>query len=262
LKIYHVSSNIGQVKNICEDDVGAKHHLLPYFALYNSPAALKFIAKRKDLDFFLDSGAYSIFNGKEKGTLERFIIFCHRFGKIFKAVAAFDVIDSADKSLENYNDMIRAGIDYAIPTWHADEDISYLEEYCRRTDYIAIGGLMANATIKNMSLKPEIITKRIAKGIQTIKKYDSKIKVHLFAVTSPRLMTLFHKDVYSVDSSSYTAAGHYGRAYCIGGAHRTFDYPWRWKCGYGTIQRYNVSRMLILEQMLNESKSQSKNKDA
>ena len=197
LKLYFVHANLSTVGYLTSKEVGAKHHLVPFPVAREGIAFLRFIKNRKDLDFFLDSGAYSIFNGKAKFSLEQFIIFCHKYGKLFKVVATLDDIKSPDKSLENYNDMIRAGIDYAIPTWHADEDISYLEEYCRRTDYIAIGGLMANASIKNMSLKPEEITKRISKAIQIIKRYDRKIKVHLFAVTSARLMTLFHKDVES-----------------------------------------------------------------
>jgi hypothetical protein len=182
-------------------DFGIKKYLVS-FAAFSDVSKFKewykiagFPSKKKEL--FLDCGAFS---NKEKTTnvvFTEYLDFVQRFHDKFDVIASFDVIGDAEASLNNYKDMIALGLD-VIPTWHYTEPIEYFDNYCKMTDYVAVGGV-AKLSFRDPALTESIVRK-------TLRRKPKETRIHLFGIGAPQIMTRYGHELYSVDNSKWNVA--------------------------------------------------------
>lgn len=159
------------------------------------------------LKFFLDSGAWSVLTGNKAAlhiNLQNYIGFCRKFGKYYTKVAALDVINDPEASMLNYRIMLREGIDYCIPTWHAGEPYEYLERYAKMSDFVAIGGLVKHARDQLTRVKV------INKVLNVVKPFLRKGALHLFGISNYRLVEIFKNEIESIDTSGFVVGHKYG----------------------------------------------------
>jgi len=144
-------------------------------------------------ELFIDSGAFSAFSLGKPTDIDKYIEFCKKTDADYYAV--LDVIGSASGTLKNQIYMEDRGVK-PVPCFHHGEDFKYLKYYCRKYDYIALGGMVPIST-------PALI--RWLEVIFTM--YPNK-KFHGFGVTTKKLIERF--PFYSVDSSSWLSGGRVG----------------------------------------------------
>lgn len=151
--------------------------------------------------YLLDSGAFSAYTQNVVIENSQYIKFAQEHRSSFFRIFALDEIGNADKSRQNYDEG-KIIIPDLIPCFHKDEPWEFLDHYCQTSDYIAIGGLVAQGATKHRLIKwLDICWSRL-------EKYWP-IKVHLFGLTSPWAMMRY--PAYSVDSTSARKYSAYGR---------------------------------------------------
>lgn len=224
-------------------DIPVKRFLLSY--VLTTKPVLNYYYKNLQYELFLDSGAFSAFGRGLKIDLYKYIKFCLAHRKRFTVIAALDVIGSPEASFENYKIMVKEGLDNCLPAWHFPEPWSILEQYCKMTDYVGIGGLV-RSTYGNMSSQAALRATIIKKAMEIAKKQN--VKLHLYGMTSLNLLKAF-KEVHSVDSTSWMSGGAFARVMPVSG--QPFSYKGRGSRFY-LLDKYNIMRALELEQMLNE----------
>jgi hypothetical protein len=229
-------------------DFGIKRHLVSYAELkswqsFNRWKKFFVTPERKDFEHFLDSGAFSAYYAGVKIGLVEYIDFCQKNGKYFNLIANLDVMFDAEASYNNFLDMERAGI-HALPAWHHGEPLSWLEKYCRQTDYVALGG------IAKMSRYTDQLISIISRALSHIPK---GVKVHLFGITSVFILKKFGAQVESVDSTSWLAAKRFAMMYRRNG--QSISYGGRNVNDLQTdaFLEYNARRFLEVEEDINSS---------
>jgi hypothetical protein len=166
----------------------------------------------KGYNLFLDSGAYSAFNTGKRIGIDRYI----NYLKNCKApyYAALDVMHNAEKTEENLLYMESKGLK-PIPTFHVDSPDEFLIHMLNgKYDYIALGGMV---TKKNKLG----LMKRLDEIWKIIIKYNEKIKVHGFGMTSEKIMMYY--PWYSIDSSSWVSSAIFGRGKSAAGQTHIWD---------------------------------------
>jgi len=167
--------------------------LISYWAVLSTKKNIQTIKeyKRFHNKYFLDSGAFSAFTKNVSIDISDYIKFIKDNKNIFKNYAVLDVIGDAKETLKNQIIMEKQGL-APIPCFHYGEPFSYLEEYCKKYDYIALGGLVP------LSLKRSVLKRHLSKCFEIISK--RKNKIHLFGITSKWVLESF--PAYSADSTS------------------------------------------------------------
>lgn len=145
-------------------------------------------------EIFLDSGAFTAFTKNIEISIEEYIDYLLKTRGKWDYVAGLDVIGNAEETKKYCDKMKEAGLD-PIPTFHYGEDYSFLEDYCKNYDYIALGGVAQLRTYPRVSTW-------LDNCFSVIKNYWPK-KVHGFAITGERYMKRY--PFYSVDSTSWLA---------------------------------------------------------
>jgi len=164
-------------------------------------------AKKRGLDLFLDSGAFTAFTKKEIIPPEAYADFVKTVRQDFSVCSSLDVIGQGDEaaraSYEVFNKLRGLGAD-VIPVFHVREPDSWLETYIQEGhEYLAIGGMVPESTPWLMD--------RLDHLWGTILSDESgtpRIKVHGFGLTVFDLM--FRYPWYSVDSTSWLMTGVFG----------------------------------------------------
>lgn len=155
-------------------------------------------------DVMLDSGAFSMATGKAYITIQSYTLWLEIYLKNhpqIKIYAALDDIKSARNSMNNYKYMIDKGLN-PLPCYHYGEQESYLEEYCKITDFIALGGLATS----------NVDTTKIRKWWERIHNMYPEHKFHVFAIGNP--LPFIRYQPFSVDSTSWLTAVQYGTLLC------------------------------------------------
>lgn len=147
---------------------------------------------------FMDSGAFSAFSLGSKIDIDEYISFCKKTDVDYYAV--LDVIGDPEGTLKNQNYMESQGVN-PVPCFHYGEDFKYLDMYCKKYDFIAIGGLVPIQKSQKMRWLNMVFS-----------KYPDK-KFHGFGLTSIDLVNKY--PWFSVDSSSWLNAGKTGDLYDI-----------------------------------------------
>lgn len=168
--------------------VGIKNILVSF---YNRPN----LEKYKDFNVFLDSGAFTAYNSGKVIDIDEYIDFIKKHKP--SLYANLDVIGNAEETFKNQKYMESKGLK-PIPVFHFNEDFKYLNEYAKKYDYIALGG------VAQLKVKSKIHS-WLKKCFKII---PSTTKTHGFAVTSPELLKIY--PFYSVDSTSWLSGGKFG----------------------------------------------------
>jgi len=207
--IYRDSLIKSDVKNILFAFPYAKNSLLRDFDDY--------LTKIKDVNLFLDSGAFSVWTLGQKIDKEEYCKFCLEMSKRFKhklnsmQIVNLDVIpgkfrtrptleeveESAKLGRENYFYLKEQGVN-TIPVFHQHEDIKWLKLMEKDTDYIGI------------SPANDIPTAGRIVWMDTVYAYlKDRVKTHSFGGISSKILTRY--PLFSGDSSSWTVHYRYGR---------------------------------------------------
>lgn len=171
------------------------------------------VAAIKNVNLFLDSGAFSAWTQKTKIDIDEYITFIKKHQDLIGIYANLDVIGvggkqpnrlTAELTLENQRIMEENGLS-PLPCFHFGEPFEFLEYYVKNYDYLALGvaGNSGNTLVPwlNRCFAEYICDDQ---GLP-------KVKVHGFAVTSLKLMVRY--PWYSVDSTSWALTGGMGSIY-------------------------------------------------
>jgi len=151
------------------------------------------LLNNKNIDFLLDSGAFTAWKAKKEIRLIDYCRFLERLPIKPWNYFTLDVIGNPKETLDNYKKMLERGFK-PIPIFTRGEDISVLDEYYKTSDIVGIGGLVG--------------TKGNRGFIKGIMKRVNGRKVHLLGFTNQDY--LLHYKPYSVDSSSWASGLMYG----------------------------------------------------
>lgn len=87
----------------------------------------------------LDCGAFTVKTQGKTIDIYKYIQFCLSRKGFYRFVASLDVIGgSSDENIRNWETMQAAGVN-CMPTWHSDEAISVLKDYCTKSARVGIG---------------------------------------------------------------------------------------------------------------------------
>ena len=157
---------------------------------------------KNNVDLFLDSGAFSAWTQKTEINIQEYIEFIFRNKKYISVYANLDSIGDPEQTWKNQKTMEAAGLT-PLPCFHLNEDYEWLQRYCEKYEYIAIGGMVGSVSNALQPFLDTCFGDYIcdAKGIP-------KVKVHGFGLTSLKLMMRY--PWYSVDSTSWVMTSRMG----------------------------------------------------
>ena len=175
--------------------------------------------KNRDINLFIDSGAFSAWSQNGDINIDDYITFCLKNDSMLEVVASLDIIPGKKNQKitkqdikncvvdgwNNYRKMLSSGIPKhkLLHTFHLGEDMKWLERMVKEgIPYIGLG--VANG--KNIKHKitwldecMNILTDSIGMPI---------VKFHGFGITSLKMMARY--PFYSCDSSTWTVAAAMG----------------------------------------------------
>ena len=235
---------------------GAKNFLVSYWFQLKADIISEIYKLVPDAEIFLDSGAFSAFTQNEEICLDDYIEFCKANKDKIKYIASLDNIKDPEKTKENYDKMIKAGLD-VIPTYHIYEPYEYLEYYIKKADYIAIGGLVGNAKVKKFAINKR---RRLNAIMNILDRIPKNKKIHLFGTTDIEILYRVNDKVTSVDSTTSDRRSVYNRTYSVTGMISSIK---RGDTGMSTkltkdnvysLWVYSIYKWLQAEKELNEHK--------
>lgn len=168
------------------------------------------------IKIMLDSGAFSAWTRGEKLDLGEYISFIRRYENELDTYINLDVIPgkrgvrpttrevdyAAEASLENYQEMVRAGL-RPIPVFHYGENRKWLEKLLEAgAEYICLGGTVGVKTPTKRRFLDECFT------VLTNTRGEPLVKVHGLGVTEAQFVARY--PWHSVDSTSWMIAPIYG----------------------------------------------------
>lgn len=176
--------------------MGHKHMLFSYHYFgIEWLADFKEWQRKYKFKLFIDSGAFSAFTSGVSIDINEYIYFLKKLKP--HQYAVLDDLTDPDLTLRNQAIMEKAGL-HPIPTFHVGEPLKYLDDYMKRYDYIALGGMVGAENLETW-----------LKGVwQHIYRTKPRLKVHGFGLTTQGHIQPY--PFYSVDSSSYLAPPRFG----------------------------------------------------
>lgn len=108
---------------------------------------------------------------------------------------------SAELTLKNQEIMENKFGLKPIPVWHSGEDERYLEHYCDKYDYVAVGGIVSAKTPSKSSIMNLLIF---------ISQKYPKVKFHLFGIGISGLLAFKSLKPYSIDFSTWNVPARFG----------------------------------------------------
>jgi len=228
--------------------VNAKNYLISYFYDKKHTLTEATFEKVPDAKILLDSGAFSAFNTKQELNFEDYMDFVTEHKDDYIGYFNMDVVYDGEKSKVNYDIMREKGFD-PIPVFHYGSDFSYLEHYIKYSKYIALSGYAQHTMQQRLMIN---WTKKCLKMIP--KDRD----IHLLGVTSPIILFRFHNEITSVDSSSVERHRSYTGTISYSGMNTgSKTIPTKLSMDQvNKIQQYSASRIVNMEQELNELEEQ------
>ena len=155
-------------------------------------------------DIFLDSWGYSIRNSWLKLDVNDYVKFLQKYWKRFNVIANMDT-GSKKETLDNQALLEKETWLKILPVYHASDfvswDLSLLEEYCEKYDYVWIGW------VSWFHGSTETKEKYINYCFKIAMKH--KTKLHWFWITIARFLRTY--PFYSVDSTSRLAGWKFAR---------------------------------------------------
>lgn len=194
---------------------------------------------------FLDCGAYSAMRQGKEVDIDALIEFIKQHEDGLTVYAALDVIDGCpEDTMKNLKYMEEKGVK-PMPVWHGGEDWKYLDYYCDRYEYIALGGVAGLIVNKN----------NIMNLMDHVFKRHPNNKFHAFGITMLSVLKEF--PFYSADSTSWLMCGAmgsimtpYGNIYISGkGTKDPSHYDYKSPAEREVILNYIESKGFTLEQV-------------
>ena len=146
------------------------------------------------VNVMIDSGAFTLFNAKQKRewlTLDNYCNFLDKYGTLVEKYVMLDVIGNDNKSKANYETMIKRGYNPMFVFTMADNDFSYLKDASKNNKHICVAG--------GVTTKGDWMRKRI----QDCYKATNGLLHGLGYVSFP---SMYQLPLHSVDSSSWVQA--------------------------------------------------------
>lgn len=245
MKLYSVETG-GYLGDDYYEITGIRNILVSYFYFSKNQQLIKIKSNFPDVNFILDSGAFSAFTQSKVIDKEAFYQYVKDNMDLFNHVVALDDLKDPEYTKQNYIEMKKFRPD-VIPTFHFGEDYDFLKYYVKNSDYIAIGG-----TVQLQSGRK--ITNFIIKCLEMIPKEK---KIHLFGVFNPNILFRFNNRIESADASTISVkTANTNQGLNVSGFPRVMKeiFPYR------TIQNdqkrkllfYNAKRLLDIEKQINE----------
>lgn len=175
---------------------GHKNILFSYHYFKKKIEWLKEFRAEFDLNFFIDSGAFSSHTQGSEIDITAYIEFLHEFKP--QLYAGLDDLRDPQKTWDNQIIMEQNGLT-PMPCFHMGEPITWLERYIEQYDYIALGGMVMNSNVDGW----------LNKVWNTIWTKKPELKVHGFGMTDQVIDLRY--PFYSVDSSSYAGGVRFAR---------------------------------------------------
>lgn len=144
-----------------------------------------------DINLMIDSGAFTLFNAKQKRdwlTLDNYCDYLHQYGHLVEKYVMLDVIGNDDASKENYEKMLDRDLSPMFVFTMADNDYSYLKETTKHNKHICVAG--------GVTTKGDWIKKRF----QDVHRLTGGLIHGLGYVAFP---SIYQLPIHSVDSSSW-----------------------------------------------------------
>ena len=187
MKLYFAWAENNSYQDVL-NKMNVKRRLWSFYKLW------KWIGRRYDWDFFLDSWAFSAYSVWAKIDIDEYIVYIKKYN--IKQYACLDVIWDAEWTLKNQKYMESKWLN-PIPTFHLWEDVS---DFKKLLDYPYIWLWWMVPYAK----QPEKIRKFLDYCFNYILKNKLKVKCHGRWMTNPKFMIRY--PFYSVDSTGRLAA--------------------------------------------------------
>jgi len=164
------------------------------------------IKMNKEIELFLDSGAFSAWTQKKVINVKDYIEFIKKYEDLITVYANLDVIGDAKATWKNQSIMERAGL-HPLPVYHRQDNIKYLHRCINEYDYFCLGGMAKGFTAFDRTS----FLDRCFDIICDTPDRLPKCKVHGFGMTSFSLMLRY--PWFSVDSTTWIMTGRMGAIY-------------------------------------------------
>jgi hypothetical protein len=209
MKIYLVAGRESSGTSTHESVAGCAHQsskpprmLLSfhYYGKSDIKAILDEFAASEPLDVFADSGAFSAVGTGVPLQPERYVEWASKWGHLFTALAAPDVIGDPEATARETEKMLQILPSHTVlPVFHFGEPWEFLEHWVKRCGYIALGGMV-----------PYVRRQRLLKAwlTEAFSRIPTTTRIHGFGLTTFSLLRAH--PWYSVDSSSWGASVRYG----------------------------------------------------
>lgn len=148
-------------------------------------------SQKGEINLMLDSGAFTLFNAKQKRdwlTLDNYCDYLFKYGHLVEKYVMLDVIGNDEASKENYEKMLKRDLAPMFVFTMADDDYSYLKETTKHNKHICVAG--------GVTTKGDWIKKRF----QDVYKHTDGLIHGLGYVAYP---SIYQLPLHSVDSSSW-----------------------------------------------------------
>lgn len=168
------------------------------------------VAERRDeIEFFLDSGAYTAWTKGEVVTIRDYARFIAKLPFVPDRTMTLDVIGDADGTRRNFEIMLRMGLP-VTPIVTRGDDPAVLEFYYQHSDLVGLGGV---ARIDHAS----------AAWCQAMMAHVGERKAHILGMTRFDWVKLLRP--WSVDSSTWLSGARFGEChvYLGGGILTKFE---------------------------------------
>lgn len=210
MRLFFALSSMSYKEQLIQNDIKNLLVALPYANNHVLKHLDDYLDRVKDVNFILDSGAFSVWTKGETIDLEEYIKFCKmfksRFGDRLNSLSIVnldkipaepgrkptyaEVEESARIGRENFLRMTDEGLN-VIPVFHQHEDLKWLEFMKKEVDYIGI------SPANDVSTKVRMIW---LDNVYADLKAD--YKTHSFGGIAERILKRY--PVFSGDSSSWT----------------------------------------------------------
>ena len=145
--------------------------------------------------FLLDSGAFTAYSSGKEIKLDDYCKFLDSLPFKPWRYFALDVIGNPEKTMENYQIMLKRGYN-PTPVFTFGDELAVIDEYYKTTDFIGIGGLVGRPANEMLS------------GLDKILKKVGDRKAHLLGFTRIEYLKLLR--LYSCDSNSWASGVRFG----------------------------------------------------
>ena len=153
--------------------------------------------KGVELDFFIDSGAFSAFTKGHEIRVEDYSDWIESNKEYLSLYANLDVIGNQVLTRLNQEIMEGRGL-FPLPVFHVGSGLKELRRLCEKYEYIAIGGMVPYMKRVN-TIWPSLV-KIFEIGVDN--------RLHGFGCTNQKV--LFNLPWYSVDSTTWLSGARYG----------------------------------------------------